>query len=128
MRLSILTTILLGVGFCSLILSMTVKPLARAKEPWTDEQASAYEAATPPLPALSHPHHLNDHHDHSHDGDVENEELNAATRKYDRLRAELDAARARGSHAAWLLRWSGLSMIVAGIVVYFGGRQGSVSE
>jgi len=126
MRFSILSSVLLGFGICLLGISIAAKPLARASVPWTDEQAHDYEAATAKLHALSYQHRSDHHHDHDHNVDEKNRD--DAKREYDRLRAALDSARARGSHAAWLLRWSGVVMIVLGMVGCFAGRWMSASK
>jgi hypothetical protein len=100
--------VLIGASF------LTFDSASRAR--WSAAQASEYQQAALRLHELSHAHE-----GAPDGGDAESvhQELAAAQKRYDAIRADLDGARQTPLLLKSVLRWGGVVIAVGGIVAHF---------
>ena len=127
MRYKKLSAVVLSIGIVFVVCSFAVRPFLDAVPQWTDEKARQYEDATMRVHELSYRYGVPTKRSHHLRGAMkqteaqEFEELIVAEREYDRLRSQLDTARWRGKNWPRILRWSGASFIVVGMMGYVFG-------
>ena len=60
--------------------------------------------------------------DHGHESAENNDELKAAEKRFEEVKATRDAATTRGRGTAFVMKWLGVLSAAAGVVVYFVNR------
>ena len=112
---------MVAVGVALVALSVLWPRVSKPEAAWSAEQARQYQSTASRLHSLSH-QSANQPPDAS-DPKLR-AELDATRAEYERLRADLDTARERpGNFARWL-RYAGLGLLAAGVILLLTGGAG----
>lgn len=106
----------LSIGVVLILVSFLWPSISNGRGQWTTQQALEHQRASAELHQLSHKY---DHELAEGNGDAVLDELQAARTEYERLDADLEAARNHPVHFAMVLRILGVLVAVAGGFIYY---------
>ena len=115
-------TVLVGLILLALCVGWT-QYLDRDDYWWSDEQAKEYEDASSELHRLTYSHQPTDSRDNGSANATDGDPFARAKARFARVQNDLEGARARKRKPALFLKWTGVLLIVIGVVGLLASRR-----